>query len=125
MCISAPLMVPTNQDSSVVSDTLLHEIVEELSTSWKMLGRWLGVPEAALTNIDIEQRRVIDKGMAMFVEWKRRKGDAATVRVLRDALVKIGRRDLSEKVRGKHMLLQWCSAPARLENLTELLICKV
>lgn len=95
----APLMVPTNQDSSVVSDTLLHEIVEELSTSWKMLGRWLGVPEAALTNIDIEQRRVIDKGMAMFVEWKRRKSDAATVRVLRDALVKIGRRDLSEKVR--------------------------
>ena len=95
--------ISTDLDSSVISDTLIHDLVEELSTSWKMLGRRLGIPEAALTNIDFENRRVIEKGMAVFSEWKRRRVNEATLRVLREALEKIGRRDLSEKVRGTHL----------------------
>lgn len=101
--ISATVPIPTDLDSSVISDTLIHDLVEELSTSWKMLGRRLGIPEAALTNIDFENRRVIEKGMAVFSEWKRRRVNEATLRVLREALEKIGRRDLSEKVRGTHL----------------------
>ena len=93
-------MVTTSLDNRPVSDTLLHDLVEELSTSWKMLGRRLGIPEGAITNIDMEHRRVVEKGMGMFAEWKRRKGNDATVRILREALEKTGRRDLSEKVRG-------------------------
>ena len=65
-----------------------------------MLGRRLSIPEAVLTNIDIENRRVVEKGMAMFNEWKQRCHNGTDVRVLRNALEKIGRTDLSEKVRG-------------------------
>ena len=105
--IAATVTVPTSLDNTPVSDALLHDLVEDLSTSWKMLGRRLGVPESALTNIDIEHRRVVEKGMAMFGEWKQRRVNSTTVKVLRDALEKIGRRDLSEKVRGIHLL--FCS----------------
>lgn len=94
------VLLPSNLDNREVSDMLLHDLVEDLSTSWKMLGRRLGIPEGAITNIDIEHRRVVEKGMAMFAEWKRRKGEGATVRALREALDKTGRRDLSERVRG-------------------------
>ena len=99
--ITATVILTTSLDNRPVSDTLLHDLVEELSTSWKMLGRRLGVPEGALTNIDAEHRRVVEKGMAMFGEWKQRKVNGATVKALREALEKLGRRDLSEKVRGK------------------------
>ncbi|CAH3169392.1 unnamed protein product [Porites evermanni] len=94
------VMLPSNVNNRQVSDTLLHDLVEDLSTSWKMLGRRLGIPEGAITNIDMEHRRVVEKGMAMFAEWKRRRGEGATVGVLREALDKTGRRDLSERVRG-------------------------
>ena len=97
----AELVVPSNLINRQVTDTLLHDLVEDLSTSWKMLGRRFSIPEGAITNIDMDHRRVVEKGMAMFAEWKRRKGKEATVGVLREALDKIGRRDLSERVRGK------------------------
>ncbi|XP_073230003.1 uncharacterized protein [Porites lutea] len=93
------VMLPSNVNNRQVSETLLHDLVEDLSTSWKMLGRRLGIPEGAITNIDMEHRRVVEKGMAMFAEWKRRRGEGATVGVLREALDKTGRRDLSERVR--------------------------
>ena len=102
--------VPSNLYNRQVSDTLLHDLVEDLSTSWKMLGRRLGIPEGAITNIDMEHRRVVEKGMAMFAEWKRRKGEGATVGVLREALDKTGRRDLSERVRGTvNLTFAWFS----------------
>lgn len=65
-----------------------------------MLSRRLLIPEALIRNIDSENHRVVEKCIAMFDEWKSRYGNNATVRVLREALEKIGRRDLSEKVRG-------------------------
>ena len=100
IAVGTAVMLPSNLNNRQVSDTLLHDLVEDLSTSWKMLGRRLGIPEGAITNIDMEHRRVVEKGMAMFAEWKRRRGEGATVGVLREALDKTGRRDLSERVRG-------------------------
>ena len=100
IAVGTAVLLPSNLNNRQVSDTLLHDLVEDLSTSWKMLGRRLGIPEGAITNIDMEHRRVVEKGMAMFAEWKRRRGEDATVGVLRKALDNIGRHDLSERVRG-------------------------
>lgn len=88
-----------------VPDTLVHDLVEDLSTSWRMLGRRLGLAEGVLKNVDSEHRRVIEKGVAMFDEWKNRKTTDATMQALRDGLEKIGRRDLSEKARGTQTFL--------------------
>ena len=95
------VLLPSNLSNKQVSDTLLVDLVEDLSTKWKMLGLSLGIPQGAITNIDDEHSRVVDKGMAMFAEWKGRKGKGATVGVLIEALDKIGKQNLSERVRGK------------------------
>ena len=101
-------MAPIGLYNCAVPDTLLHDLVEDLSTSWRMLGRRLGLPEGVLKNTDSEHRRVIEKGVAMFDEWKNRKTTGATMQALRDGLEKIGRRDLSEKVRGTQCYPNLC-----------------
>ena len=93
-------MIPRNFQNTPVPRALCHDLAEDVSTSWKMLSRRLFIPEAVIRNIDSENHRVVEKCIAMFNEWKSRQCDNATVRVLREALEKIGRRDLSEKVRG-------------------------
>lgn len=94
------VLLPSNLDNSQVSDKILQDLVEDLSTDWRMVGLRLGIPQGAIANIDVEHHRVVDKGMAMFATWKSRKVEDATVRVLRKALEKTGRLDLSERVRG-------------------------
>lgn len=65
-----------------------------------MLGRRFLIFEVVLINIDIENRRVVEKGMVMFNEWKQRCYNSIDVRVLRNVFEKIGRIDFLEKVRG-------------------------
>lgn len=98
-------VAPIGLYNGTVPDNLVHDLVEDLSISWRMLGRRLGLSEGVLKNIDSEHRRVIEKGVAMFDEWKNRKTNDATMGALREGLEKIGRRDLSEKVRGMQTLL--------------------
>lgn len=93
-------VIPRNFQNTPVPPTLCHDLAEDVSTSWKMLSRRLFIPEAVIKNIDSENHRVVEKCIVMFAEWKGRHGDNATVRVLMEALEKIGRRDLAEKVRG-------------------------
>ena len=93
-------MIPRNFQNTPVPPALCHDLAEDVSTSWKMLSRRLFIPEGVIKNIDSENHRVVDKCTVMFNEWKSRQCDNATVKVLREALEKIGRRDLSEKVRG-------------------------
>ena len=91
---------PNSWDDKPVPGDLVYNLVEDLSTSWKMLGRRLGLTEGVLSNIDSEHRKVVEKGVGMFEEWKKRKTVDATIKALRKALELIGRRDLSERVRG-------------------------
>lgn len=91
---------PNSWDDKPVPGDLVYNLVEDLSTSWKMLGRRLGLTEGVLSNIDSEHRKVVEKGVGMFEEWKKRKTGNASMKALRKALELIGRRDLSERVRG-------------------------
>ncbi len=95
----------TAQYKRTVPDTLVHNLVEDLSTDWLMLGRRLGLPEGVIKNIDSEHPRVIEKGVAMFNEWKQRKPTDATIDALSQGLEHIGRCDLSERVKGVLYLL--------------------
>lgn len=109
-------VAPIGLYNCAVPDTLIHDLVEDLSTSWRMLGRRLGLVEGVLKNVDSENRRVIDKGVAMFDEWKNRKTTDATMQSLRDGLERIGRRDLSEKVRDFALREQQEHATAAVEH---------
>lgn len=92
--------IPHNFQNTLVPLALCKDLVEEVSTRWKMLGRHLEIPERIIGIIDVDNQFVVDKCFAMFNDWKHRHRNNSTVRVLREALEKIGRTDLSEKVRG-------------------------
>lgn len=91
--------VPNSWDNKPIPEELVYDLVEDLSVSWKMLGRRLGLAEGVISNIDSEHQKVVEKGVAMFEVWKSRKTGDATMKALRKGLELIGRRDLSERVR--------------------------
>lgn len=61
---------------------LVYNFVEDLSISWKMLGRRFGFIEGVIGNIDLEYRKVVEKGVGMFEEWKKRKIGDVIMKVL-------------------------------------------
>lgn len=79
-----------------VSYLLLDDLAEGLDTNWRELGKILGFSKKRLQKIDMKNERLRDKGMAMLVEWKVRRGDDATVEVLQNALVELGMMDMLE-----------------------------
>lgn len=50
----------------------------------------------------MKNERIRDKGMAMLVGWKIRRGDDATVEVLQNALLELGKIDLLELEAGTY-----------------------
>ena len=50
----------------------------------------------------MKNERIRDKGMAMLVAWKIRRGDDATVEVLQSALLELGMIDLLELYAGTY-----------------------
>ena len=79
-----------------VSYFLLDDLAEGLDTNWIELGKILGLSKKKLQKIDMKNERLRDKGMAMLVGWKMRRGDDATVEVLQNALVELGMMDMLE-----------------------------
>ena len=93
-------MDPTGLENRPVSLKILVNLAKDPGIPWKKLGRHLGIPEDVLTSIDLEDQFVEQKNRAMLNMWRRKRGDEATVKVLREALENIGRSDLAEKVEG-------------------------
>ena len=79
-----------------VSFLLLDDLADGLDTNWIELGKILGCSKKQLEKIDMKNERIRDKGMAMLVGWKIRRGDDATVEVLQSALLELGMIDLLE-----------------------------
>ena len=77
-----------------VSYLLLDGLAEGLDTNWIELGKILGFSKKKLQKIDMRNECLRDKGMAMLVGWKMRRGDDATVEVLQNALMELGMMDM-------------------------------
>ena len=79
-----------------VSYLLLGGLAESLDTNWIELGKILGFSKKNLQKVDMKNECLRDKGMAMLVGWKMRRGDDATVEVLQNALMELGMMDMLE-----------------------------
>lgn len=80
-----------------------HDIAEDIGKDWKMLGRRLHILDSHLDNIDRQDHYVREKSISMLNKWRQNVGEKATGKVLIEALEEIGRKDLSEKVRGMNI----------------------
>ncbi|XP_078665429.1 uncharacterized protein LOC144907894 [Branchiostoma floridae x Branchiostoma belcheri] len=63
---------------------------QRVSSDWKDLAFFLGFPGSEIRNIDGRNRDDMSRCMDMLQEWKRGKGNAATIEVLMEALSSAG-----------------------------------
>ena len=77
----------------------LEELAIEIGTSWKTLGRCLGIEDALLSEIDLVNEERSEKAYQLLRRWRAQKGSDATYQALYDALTNrfVGRSDLAEK----------------------------
>ena len=93
---------PSSLRATQVSHNQLTKLSKALGSNWRKLGNSLGVSEQQLEDIDKRNKRKSDKGKDMLDEWKRTRGDAATLEALQEALKMAEMDDLLDVVAGTH-----------------------
>ena len=93
---------PSSLRATQVSHNRLTKLSKALGSNWRKLGNSLGVSEQQLKDINKRNKRKSDKGKDMLDEWKRARGDAATLETLQEALKKAEMDDLLDVVAGTH-----------------------
>ena len=84
---------PPKEPSKVpVDDSLLQSVAVQLHTQWRTLGVTLGIDHRRRNHIAGYRKYKTDyeRAMAMFDEWKKKAGNAATKENLQEALTKAG-----------------------------------
>ncbi|KAI8514015.1 positive regulation of extrinsic apoptotic signaling pathway via death domain receptors protein [Branchiostoma belcheri] len=74
---------------------------EEVSTDWMDLAFYLGLKDADISNIAGRNRDDKSCCMDMLQEWKKKKGDAATIEVLMEALSEAGLQSVVDGLKRK------------------------
>ena len=83
-----------------MTQELITKITQNISTDWRIIGRFLGIRPVKLRAIKNNDEQLENKVTEMFTEWMHRFPQNAKVPVLVTALEKIGRRDVAETVEG-------------------------
>jgi len=83
---------------TLTSDDLLL-VAHELGTSWKMLGRALGLQPFTLDHIEEDERKLVERCYVVLRNWRQACGNSATYECLAQALEDptVGRSDLAAK----------------------------
>ena len=99
-----PCFAATSSDKAFeqapVTDILIWSICDEVGADWKDLGIVLGLEEAFLDNVETDLNECREKARRVLRKWRRKNGKEATVGILINALEKIERRDVVDKLRG-------------------------
>ena len=84
---------PSKDPSKVpADDSLLHTVALQLHSRWRTLGLTLEIDDKIRNRIAGHRnyKNDYERGMAMFDEWKKKAGNAATKENLQKALKKAG-----------------------------------
>ncbi|XP_019632820.1 PREDICTED: uncharacterized protein LOC109476337 [Branchiostoma belcheri] len=74
---------------------------QRVSSDWKDLAYFLGFPDSEIRNIDGRNHDDMSRCMDMLHEWKRRRGNAATIEVLMEALSSVGLQSVLDGLKAK------------------------
>lgn len=78
----------------------LKDLSGELKAEWLDVGRYLNVSDTSLHNVKVDNTgNVKEAKYQMLIFWKEANGQKATLTSLANALLRAGRKDLSEKVK--------------------------
>ncbi|XP_019644488.1 PREDICTED: ankyrin-3-like [Branchiostoma belcheri] len=82
-------------------------IKEKVSTDWKNLAFHLGLPDPDIGNIAGKNPDDKSRCMDMLQEWKKKKGDAATIEVLMEALSEAGLQSVVDGLKKRFLDIGW------------------
>ena len=83
-----------------VTDIQIWSICDEVAVDWRDLGTVLGIASSLMDNIEADSRACRERARKLLRKWMTKEGKGATVGILIDALKKIARRDVIEKLLG-------------------------
>ena len=95
-CITTCLFI-TDPDMVVTAQTLL-KISQDLGAHWKNLARYLGFRQPQIDTIEMDHFHygVQEQAYQMLHKWYQKIGNGAKHGVLAEALINIGRSDLTQ-----------------------------
>ena len=83
-----------------VTDIQIWSICDEVGVDWRDLGTVLGIAPSFMDNIEADNGASRERARKLLRKWMTKEGNGATVGILIDALKKIERRDVIEKLLG-------------------------
>ena len=78
----------------------IRSICSEVGADWRDLGAVLGMESALIDDIENNHRECREMAWKVLQKWTHKKGNGATMGILINALKKINRRDVVEKMLG-------------------------
>ena len=87
-------------EKTPVTEVQIWSICDEVGVSWRDLGTILGIASSFMDNIEAHNRASRERARKLLRKWMTEEGKGATVGILIDALKKIERRDVIEKLLG-------------------------
>ena len=87
-------------EQALVTEIQIQSIYGEVVTDWRDLGIVLGVASVFMDIIEADYSASREKASQMLLKWKQKEGNGATVGILINALAKIERKDVAEKLLG-------------------------
>ena len=90
----------TPLEQAPVAENPKWSIDSEVGRDWRRLGKALGLESAFLDNIDTDFKESPEKAQKVLQKWRQKNGKEATMGILINALDKIERRDVVDKLRG-------------------------
>ena len=99
-----PCFAATSSDiafeQAPVDEILICSVSVEIGANWRHLGAVLGLESALMNNIEKDHTECYERAWKVLEKWKERNGNGATVEILINALLKIGRKDAVQKLLG-------------------------
>ena len=94
----------------------VNMVAKEITTDWKMLGRFLGLEQCAIEEIDrYGYAKYKEKAHHVLRKWQKRSGENATKEVLIEALEDVQRKDIADDLRNMWIavkLVLFCQSSA-------------
>ena len=87
-------------EQASVDEIHIFAICKEVGPSWRDMGIILKIDSALMGIIEANHSDCRELARKVLHKWKQREGSRATVGILIDALEKIERRDVVDKLRG-------------------------
>ena len=89
-----------SDEQAPVTEIQIFGICGAVGVNWRDLGAVLGIESDTMDDINETHNACRERARKLLLKWKQKEGNGATVGILINALAKIERKDVAEKLLG-------------------------